>query len=102
MDLDRFHEVLANTIKAFAKKLTNAEPSYIALIIAPTQWNADEKQFTDHMAEILKRVKLPIDMRIQCPYESQQANAQMVDWAKKNKKLLAISREMVVWRVSKE
>jgi transcriptional regulator with XRE-family HTH domain len=99
MELDCFHDTLANLIKGFAKKLKNSESSYIALIISPTQWNAENKQFTDHMAEMLGRLKLPIEMRIQCPYESQQCTAQMVSWAKENKQLLVISREMVIWKV---
>jgi len=39
-------------------------------------------------------------MRISVPYESQQYNAQMVDWAKENKKVLVLSREIVVWKVA--
>ncbi len=96
MPLEKFHNILSQLIKDFSKKLSDA---YIALIIQPTQWNADNKQFTDHIAEILYQVRLPLDMRYSVPYESQQANAQMADWAKENKKCLVLTREIIVWKV---
>lgn len=97
MELDTFHDALAKIVKAYAAKLTTG--AHIALIIQPTQWRAPDRQFTDHMTELLRRVTLPIVQRIQCPYESQQATAQMVNWAKENRGLLVLSREMVVWEV---
>lgn len=96
MPLDQFHETLAGIIDGFAKKLTDA---HIALIIQPTQWKAPEREFTDHIAEMLRRIKLPIDMRYSVPYESQQCTAQMVEWAKQNKRCLVLTREIIVWRV---
>lgn len=96
MPLDQFHVSLAEIINGFAKKLTDA---YIALIIQPTQWKAPEKQFTDHIAEMLRRVELPIEMRYSVPYESQQCTAQMVEWAKENKRCLVLTREILVWKV---
>ncbi len=97
MDLDAFTKALASLVKSYAKKLKPG--ARIALIIQPTQWKAPERAYTDHVADLLREVKLPVDMRIQCPYESQQCNAQMVEWAKENRKLLVLSRELVVWRV---
>ena len=98
MPLEQFTKQLAGTINGFAKKLSSG--AAIALIIQPTQWKEPERKYTDHIADMLKAVKLPLDMRISCPYESQQCNAQMVDWAKEQKKLLVISREIVVWMVA--
>lgn len=98
MALDEFTDRLAGTINDFAKKLSAG--AAIALILQPTQWRAPERQYTDHVADMLKRVKAPIDLRIQCPYESQQCTAQMVEWAKANRKVLVLSREIVVWRVT--
>jgi transposase len=96
MPLDQFHDTLAGIIEGFAKKLTEA---YVALIIQPTQWKSPERAFTDHVAEMLRRVRLPIDMRFSVPYESQQCTAQMVEWAKQNKCCLVLTREIIVWRV---
>ena len=97
MSLDDFTHTLATTINGFGKKLPAG--AAIALILQPTQWKAPKKTYTDHVADMIKAVKLPIDLRIQAPYESQQCTAQMVEWAKKNRKVLVISREIVVWRV---
>lgn len=94
--LEDFTKNLAKIINDYAKKLNDA---YIALIIQPTQWKAPERQFTDHVGDMLRAVKLPVDMRYSVPYESQQCTAQMVEWAKENKRCLVLTREIVVWRV---
>ena len=95
MPLDQFHDTLAGIIDGFAKKLSDA---YIALIIQPTQWKAPDRQFTPHLIEIARRVRLPIDMQFSVPYESQQCTAQMVEWAKQNKRCLVLTREIIVWK----
>jgi hypothetical protein len=95
--LEDFTKNLAKIINEYAKKLTDA---YIALIIQPTQWKAPDRQFTDHIGDMLRAVKLPVDMRYSVPYESQQCTAQMVDWSKENKRCLVLTREIVVWRVA--
>ena len=96
MPLDQFHDTLAGIVDGFAKKLSDA---FIALIIRPTQWNAPDRTFTDHVAELVRRVRLPIDMQFSVPYESQQCTAQMVEWAKQNKRCLVLTREIIVWKV---
>jgi len=97
MPLEEFNKSLAATINGFAKKISSG--AVIALLIQPTQWKAPEKQYTDHIADMMRVVKLPLDLRISCPYESQQCTAQMVEWAKANRKCLVLSRELVIWRV---
>lgn len=97
MSLADFNAALAGIINSFAKKLTDAR---IALIIQPTQWKAPERAFTDHVGDMLRAVKLPVEMRFSVPYESQQCNAQMVEWAKANRQCLTLTREIVVWRVN--
>lgn len=97
MDLEAFNKTLSDIISGFAKKLTGA---YIALIIQPTQWKAPGREYTDHVGDMLRAVKLPVDMRFSAPYESNQYNAQMVEWAKENKRCLVLTREIVVWRVA--
>lgn len=96
MPLEEFNKSLAGIINGFAKKLS--EGSVIALLMQPTQWKAADKEYTDHVADMIRAVKLPIDLRVQCPYESQQCTAQMVEWAKENRKVLVLSRELVIWR----
>lgn len=97
MSLEDFNRCLSSIINAFANKMSDG---YIALVMQPTQWNAPERQFTDHVADMLRLVKLPLDMRISAPYESQQCNAQMVEWSKESRKVLVLSREIIVWRVT--
>jgi len=102
VELDTFNRYLSGIIKGFGDKLRNSErttPAYIALIIQPTQWKADDRRFTDHVGDMLRLVKLPVHMRFSVPYESQQCNAQMVEWAKENRRCLVLSREIVVWEV---
>jgi len=96
VSLEEFHDKLFSVIDGFSKKLHAG--AKIALIIQPTQWKADNRGFEDHIANMIQRVKLPIVQRIQAPYSTQQANAQMVEWAKENKQLLVISREIIVWQ----
>jgi len=97
MSLDKFESTVADLILAFAQKLSPG--SHIALVMQPTQWNAPNRRFTDHITAIISRIELALEIRISCPYESQQCNAQMVDWAKENKKTLVLTREITVWRI---
>ena len=95
--LEDFTSNLSKLVKQYAAKLSDA---YISLIIQPTQWKAPDRQFTDHIGDMLRAIKLPVEMRYSVPYESQQCTAQMVEWAKENKRCLVLSREVVVWRVA--
>ena len=101
MPLEQFNDSLSGLVKQYAEKLKRArvEGAYIALIIQPTQWKADDRRFTDHIGDMLRAVKLPVHMRYSVPYESQQCTAQMVEWAKEHKTCLVLTREIVVWEV---
>lgn len=97
MPLEAFTALLIDTIKSYLSKLRAG--AHLALIIQPTQWNSSpEHTFTDHIADMLRAIKAPIETRIQAPYGTEQCNAQMVNWAKENKQLLVLSREIIVWR----
>ncbi len=97
MDIETFNTKLSGLIKSFASKLSHA---YIALIIQPTQWKSPNHEFVDHVGDMLRLIKLPCDMRYSVPYESQQGNAQMTNWAKQHKKCLVLTREIIVWKVA--
>lgn len=97
MPLEEFTKTLAGIINSFAKKLKPG--AVIAMLMQPTQWNAPEHQYTDHILDIAKRVNLPVAYRVSCPYESQQYNAQQVSWAEANGESLVLTRELVIWRV---
>ncbi len=98
MELEDFNKYLTEIIIGFSEKLKKVG-AYVALIIQPTQWNAPNRQFVDHVGDMLRSVKLPVDMRFSVPYESQQGNAQMVKWAQANKQCLVLTREIIVWKV---
>lgn len=98
MPLGEFTEAIASLVSGLASKQSKGA---IALLIQPTQWNAEGREFTDHVTDILQRVrtnKLILENRVSCPYSTEQCTPQMVEWAKKNKKLLVISRELIIWR----
>lgn len=100
MPLEDFYNTLAGFVEQCAGKMKAG--AHIALIIQPTQWKADDKQVVDHIIDLVIRLqKSPMRYvrRIQCPYESQQCNAQMVEWAKANRDILVLSREIIVWEV---
>lgn len=101
MPLETFTQTLARLVKRYGEKLRRAgvPQAYIALLLQPTQWKAPEHQYTDHVADLLRLVKLPLDMRMSCPYETQQHTPQMVEWAKTQKHVLVLTRELIVWRL---
>lgn len=103
MPLDEFTEKMVGIVRRFSEKM---DAGTIALIIQPTQWKAEPKgSFADHVFDIVKGVqktkKLVLENRVSCPYSTEQCTPQMVDWAKENKKLLVLSRELIIWKVSK-
>ncbi len=99
MSLEDFNKVLSGVINGIAKKQSQG---VIALLMQPTQWNAPGREFTDHvfdMVQMADRKRLKLVNRISCPYTTVQCNAQMVNWAKENKELLVLTRELIVWRI---
>jgi DNA-binding CsgD family transcriptional regulator len=99
MSLADFTKAMGDIIKAIARKQTSG---VIAMLMQPTQWNADDRQFTDHITDIVRAVNtknLVLENRVSCPYSTEQYNAQQVNWAKEHRQLLVLSRELVIWRV---
>ena len=97
--LEEFTNNICNVVDRIAKKQSKG---VIALIIQPTQWKSNNKEFTDHILQIINGVKsknLILENRISCPYSTQQHTPQMVNWAKENKKLLVLTRELIIWRL---
>ena len=98
MGLDDFTKTLGRLIVQFGRKLQAG--AVIAMLMQPTQWKAPGHQYTDHIADILRTVKLPLDMRFSVPYQPQQYTAQHVEWAKANKQCLVLTRELIVWHAA--
>jgi hypothetical protein len=99
MGLAQFTKAMTDVITKISQKITQGR---IAMLMQPTQWNADERQYTDHIFDIVAGVRtkrLVVENRVSCPYSTQQCNPQMVEWAKANRQLLVLSRELVIWKV---
>ena len=101
MTLDGFYEALTGFVAEAAGKMHSG--AKIALIIQPTQWKAEDRRYpVDHVVDLIARLQgapMRYVRRIVCPYESQQYNAQQVEWAKASREVLVISREIIVWEV---
>lgn len=100
MPLDQFTDALAKIVRAVSERQSRG---VIALLIQPTQWSADDRQFTDHVTDLVRAVgnkRLVLENRVSCPYPTEQYNPQQVEWAKTNRKLLVITRELIIWRLA--
>lgn len=102
MPLDEFTDTLTGVVRRIAEKQSRGA---IALIIQPTQWKTNEAHdVTDHIRDLLcataKSKRLTLEYRVSCPYSTEQHTPQMVEWAKQNKRLLVLTRELIVWRVN--
>jgi hypothetical protein len=101
MPLDKFTKTLAGVVNRIAAKQSKG---VIALLIQPTQWKSEKRAFTDHVIDVVSgasKKRLVLENRVSCPYSTEQYNPQQVEWAKANKKLLVISRELIIWRIAK-
>lgn len=99
MPLDEFTKSLAKFVQDIARRQSKG---VIALLMQPTQWSADKRQFTDHVLQLIGAVgnkRLTVINRVSCPYSTEQYNAQQVQWAKDNRALLVLTRELVIWRI---
>jgi predicted DNA-binding protein YlxM (UPF0122 family) len=100
MSLEDFTVKLSGVIKAISEKQSKG---VIAMLMQPTQWNAPGREIQDHVIDLINAVgnkRLKLEYRISCPYSSEQCTPQQVIWAKENKKLLVISRELIIWRLN--
>lgn len=100
MPLEDFTRKLASVVTRIASRQSKG---VIALLIQPTQWKAEGREVVDHIIDLVKTVNgnknLRLEYRISCPYTTQQCTPQQVEWAKANRKLLVLTRELIVWRV---
>ena len=92
MDIDGFY-------KAWAETVTDAmaHTGRIAYIISPTQ--NDDGSVTDHATDMLAPFDAAgwhVERRIIVPYSTQQATGQQVTWARENRRMLKLYRDLVV------
>ena len=99
MSLEDFNKNLSSVINRIARKQSKG---FIALLIQPTQWKSPDKEFTDHAFDMIRLAdtkRLKLINRIACPLPKGLCQPPMVKWAKENKELLVLSREIIVWQV---
>ena len=99
MSLKDFNKNLSTVINRIAKKQSKG---FVALLIQPTQWKSPDKEFTDHAFDMIRLAdtkRLKLINRIACPLPKGLCQPPMVKWAKENKELLVLSREIIVWQV---
>lgn len=92
MDLAPFYESWAAVAKAAME-----HSGRVAYIISPTQ--LDDGSVIDHATDMIAPFKengWRVERRIIVPYQTQQATGQQVEWARKNKRLLKLYRDLVV------
>jgi hypothetical protein len=97
VSLAQFYKLMDGLLCA----LSNKEIPKIAIVIAPTQWPNEGRDFEDHsirFAGVLWK-KYKIEMRYCLPYSTQQYNGNQVIIAKKEKLCMNIIRDLVVWRI---
>lgn len=97
MDLDTFNAAWSTVVETCAAHL--ADGGRLAYIISPTQ--QDDGTVVDHatqMADACDTFGLQIERRIIVPYSTQQATGQQVEWARDNKRMLKLYRDLVVVR----
>lgn len=91
-DLDAFYAAWAKVIKSVTKHTDMA-----AFIISPTQ--NEDGTVIDHATDMLAPFHAEgwkVHRRIIVPYSTQQATGQQVTWARENKRMLKLYRDLVV------
>jgi hypothetical protein len=94
MDLEPFYDAWASVLKA-----TSDRAERVAYVISPTQ--LDDGTVVDHATDMLRvawDIGYTVERRIIVTYQTQQATGQQVEWARENKRLLKLYRDLVVLR----
>lgn len=94
--LEQFRSVWSALVKVCKEHL--ADDGFLAFIVSPTQ--LDDGAVVDHAFEMYAAcvsAKLRPARRIIVPYQTQQATGQQVQWAKDNKRLLKLYRDLGVF-----
>lgn len=98
--LESFAEKMAGVVNAFARKLK--PDAVIALVLEPRMERDAEgrRKYTDHLPAMVRLAGLPIIMRILCVRDPRECTTpEMVEWARQNREVLPITRDIVIWRV---
>ena len=94
MPLDEFYAAWENVLNGCKDHATR-----VAYIVSPTQ--NDDGSVVDHATDMLRianAVGMSTERRIIVTYQTQQATGQQVEWARENRRLLKLYRDLVVLR----
>lgn len=94
MELASFEDAWAAVVKVAIKRTKRA-----AYIISPTQTDDSSVGVIDHATAMLApfiKAGWHVERRIIVPYQTQQATGQQVTWARDNKRMLKLYRDLVV------
>lgn len=92
MSLDDF---MASWKKIVTECVKHLSPDgRLAFIISPTQ--LDDGSVVDHAYAMATITGLTVERRIIVPYQTQQATGQQVEWAREQKRMLKLYRDLVV------
>ena len=97
MTLDEWETAWEIVVKACAGRLRDG--GHLAYIISPTELK-DEGRVVDHAYRMYRACDdegLTVKRRIIVTYNTQQATGQQVTWARENKQLLKLYRDLVVF-----
>lgn len=92
MDLDTFYDAWSRIVKTCIERADR-----VAYIISPTQ--NENGTVVDHATDMLETFHSEgwmVERRIIVPYSTQQATGQQVTWARENKRMLKLYRDLVV------
>lgn len=92
MDLETFYDSWSRIVK-----LCTDRADRVAYIISPTQ--NEDGSVVDHATDMLETFHSEgwkVERRIIVPYSTQQATGQQVTWARENKRMLKLYRDLVV------
>jgi hypothetical protein len=96
-DIEQFMDAWDTVVKICKSHI--ADNGRLAFIISPTQ--CKDGAVIDHaleMAALCIKRGLIEDRRVIVPYQTQQATGQQVEWARENKRMLKLYRDLVVFR----
>jgi DNA modification methylase len=96
MDFKTFQKSWDSIVNTCGKKL--AKGGYLAFIVSPAELKDEGVVDLAHiMYNSCEKAGLKPERRIIVTYSTQQATGQQVNWAKENKKLLKLYRDLVVF-----
>ena len=100
MDLETFTETLTSVILQYAAAQTRRGHEPISPCASTRRRESPDHRYPDHLFDLLARVKLPLAMRISCPSDPSQVPPEMVAYARAQRTVVVVTRDLVIWDVA--